>query len=129
MNSKIFALAATFALTLPALTLSIAPTASIAAAPAKLEGYFMDDKVSVEVLSQNGYLTYKGTDLTTGKSISLKRVKIAGSNSRKIYTWSNAGTNYQVIWQPKDPDFVRLQVINPNGSMLTNRLLSREHGC
>lgn len=128
MKAKIFVLAAAFTLSVPALTLAIAP-ASIAAAPAKLEGYFMDDKVSVEVLSSNGYLTYRGTDLGTGKSISLKRVKIAGTADRKIYTWNNSGTRYSVIWQPKDPDYVRLQIVNPNGSTIVNRLLSREHGC
>jgi hypothetical protein len=128
MNAKIFALAAAFTLSVPALTLSLAP-ASIAAAPAKLEGYFMDSKVSVEVLSKNGYLTYRGTDLSTGKSIDLKRVKIAGTSDRRIYTWSNSGTRYSVIWQPQDPDYVRLQVISPNGTTMMNRLLSREHGC
>jgi hypothetical protein len=128
MNAKIFALAAAFTLSAPALTLSIAP-ASIAAAPAKLEGFFMDSKVSVEVLSSNGYLTYRGTDLSTGKSILLKRVKIAGTAERRVYTWSNSGTRYSVIWQPKDPDYVRLQVISPNGATMMNRLLSREYGC
>jgi hypothetical protein len=128
MNAKFFALAAAFTLSVPALALSIAP-ASIAAAPAKLEGYFMDSKVSVEVLSSNGYLTYRGTDLSTGKSISLKRVKVSGNADRKVYTWNNSGTRYSVIWQPKDPDYVRLQIVNPNGSTVMNRLLSREHGC
>jgi hypothetical protein len=129
MNIKLFAAVATFALTVPTLSLAIA-TPSIAAAPAKLEGFFVDSKWSVDVISSNGFLTYKGTDLATGKTLSLKRVKVSGNAERRIYTWNNSGTRYHVIWQPKDPNYVRLQVTQPNGAVIVDRLLSRaEDGC
>lgn len=129
MNIKLFAVIATFALTVPTLSLAIA-TPSIAAAPAKLQGFFVDSKWSVDVMPSDGFLTYRGTDLATGKSLSLKRVKVSGSADRRVYTWSNSGTRYHVIWQPKDPDYVRLQVTQPDGKLVVDRLLSRqEDGC
>jgi hypothetical protein len=129
MNIKLFAVIATFALTVPTLSLGMA-TPSIAAAPAKLQGFFVDSKWSVDIMPRDGFLTYRGTNLATNKSLSLKRVKVSGSADRRVYTWSNSGTLYNVIWQPKDPDYVRLQVIQPGGKLVVDQLLARqEDGC
>jgi hypothetical protein len=129
MNAKIITLAASiFCLTVPALSLSIAPPA-VAAAPAKLIGYFADSDWSIDVMPQQNSYRYVGTNIKTGKSLTLKRVKVSGTESRRVYSWNNSGTRYHVIWQPKDPDYVRLQVVQPNGEMVIDRLLSRNEGC
>jgi hypothetical protein len=30
---------------------------------------------------------------------------------------------YQVTWKPSDPNFIRVQVTQPNGKLILNRLL------
>jgi hypothetical protein len=128
MNAKIFPLAIAFTLSVPALTLSMV-SASIAAAPNQIEGYFVDSEFGVEVFSENGDFTYRGTDLSTGKSISLKRAKISGTADQRVYTWNNSGTLYRVIWKPQDPDYIMFQVISPNGATMMNRILREDIGC
>jgi hypothetical protein len=127
MNAKIFALVAMFGLSLPAVILPVMP-ASVAQSPEKLQGFFMDKDWGVSVSLDDGVYKYRGTNNHTNKSIELQKVKISGNNQRQVYTWQRGDTKYLVIWQPKDPDFVRLQV-SENGRMLINRLLQREHGC
>jgi hypothetical protein len=128
MNAKIFALVALFGLSLPTVMLSATP-AAVAQAPEKLQGFFMDKDWGISVFLEEGAYKYRGTNNHTSKSIELTRVKIAGTNQRQVYTWQKGSTKYQVVWQPKDPDFVRLQV-SENGRMLVNRLLQRqEEGC
>ena len=58
-----------------------------------------------------------GDSLLTGTGLILKRLLIHN-------TWRNGDHRYQVVWQPSDPMFIRLQVFEPNGSEVLNRLLS-----
>jgi hypothetical protein len=127
MNAKALALTAILGLTIPAVFLPFTPVAT-AKAPVKLQGFFMDQDWSVDVTLDQGVHKYRGTNLKTNSSIELKRSKMSGSNQRQVYTWKKGSTQYHVIWQPQDPDFVRLQV-SENGRVLVDRLLTREHGC
>jgi hypothetical protein len=126
MNAKTLALTAILGLTIPAVVLPFTPAAE-AKAPVKLQGFFMDQDWSVDVGIDQGIHKYRGTNLKTNSSIELKRSKISGSNQRQVYTWKKGNTQYHVIWQPQDPDFVRLQV-SENGRISVDRLLTREHG-
>jgi hypothetical protein len=127
MNAKTLALTVILGLAVPTVSLSFT-SAATAKAPVKLQGFFMDGDWSVDVTLDRGVHKYRGTNLKTNNSIELQRSKISGSDRRQIYTWKKGSTQYHVIWQPQDPDFVRLRV-SDNGRILVDRLLARESGC
>lgn len=104
-------------------------TASAIAAPEMPQGLFMDRDWGVNLEFKAGTYHYRGTNHRTGKTLELAGASVSGTNTRRIYTWNNAGTRYRVIWQPKDRDYIRLQVIDPNGTERLNRLLAIEYGC
>jgi hypothetical protein len=116
-----------FGLATPLLTQAIAPMAAVAESN-QLNGAFSDREWDISVYYQNNSYQYRGQQRGTAKSIQLSGATIARDGQRKIYTWNNNGTRYQVVWQPQDPDYIRLRVITPRGEVL-NRLLSREEGC
>ena len=70
----------------------------------------------------NGY-TY------SGKKNGRRGIKISGgrlikSGGKHFYKWNNAGTIYQIVWQPTDPHFARLQAFDLRGKEIFNELMS-----
>lgn len=45
------------------------------------------------------------------------------SNGKKIYTWVQKGAQYKITWNPRDPGFARLEIINNSGIKIVNTLL------
>lgn len=88
-------------------------------------GNFSDDNWLISLWYENSTYHYKGTNLRTGDSISLQGVRVSGSHQRHVYTWKNGNYLYQVTWQPRDFYYIRLQVFDPNGKQLLNRLLTK----
>jgi hypothetical protein len=133
MNTKILALLASFCLTAP--TLSLATTSASNAAPVELNGYFVDSRGrdngdwNFQTCAKKGALKEIEIGSDNGR-VRLKRVKISGTNSQRIYTWRNSKALYQVTWQTKDPDHVRFRVFKPSGKMIVNTQMNRDFdGC
>ena len=57
--------------------------------------------------------------------IHLDGATVGGTKIRHVYTWEKEGRKYIVIWQPTDERFVRLQVIQSNGVLAENVLLTQ----
>lgn len=87
-------------------------------------GNFQNNKWLISLRLENNQLTYTGRSRKDGKSLYLKGSRISGNNQRKIFTWNNGNYRYQVIWQPNDPNYIRLKVLN-SGRELLNELLSK----
>jgi hypothetical protein len=116
-----------FGLATPLLTQSILPTVAVAGSN-RPEGSFKDADWHVILSRQNNSYHYQGISLETGTSIELAGAKVSGTPQRRVYTWNNEGTKYQVVWQSKDPDFVRVKVVSSRGRTILNRLLTRGEG-
>jgi hypothetical protein len=54
--------------------------------------------------------------------------KLTKSGGKHFYKWTKGGNVYQVTWQPADPYFARIQVFNPSGKEVFNRLLYAMQG-
>ena len=89
-------------------------------------GSFLDREWNIAVVYRNNSYHYIGYNLRTGKSIELAGAVVAGDPQRKVYTWNNNGTLYQVTWQPQDPNYIRVRVIS-SGREVLNRLLTRDN--
>lgn len=123
MNIQATALAAILGLCTPTITTLVTNTPAVAA-PRFPNGTFTDQEWSVSVSFENNSFRYRGQNLMTGDSISLSGARVSGNSQRRIYTWRNGATRYQVSWRPSDPDFIRVQVFAPNGKEVLNRLLA-----
>jgi hypothetical protein len=88
------------------------------------DGDFFDREWNISVYYQNNSYHYTGYNRRTGRSIELSGAVVSGDRQRKVYTWNNDGTWYQVIWQPQDPNYIRVRVI-ASGREVLNRLLPR----
>jgi hypothetical protein len=113
-----------FGLATPLLTQTLAPTIAVAGS-ARPEGTFRDTEWQLSLSRQNNSYHYQGLNIETGTSIELAGAKVSGSSQRRIYTWNNEGTKYQVVWQAGDPDFIRVKVVSSRGKTILNRLLRR----
>jgi hypothetical protein len=118
-----------FGLATPLLTQAISPMVAVAKMTSP-DGAFVDQEWTITVAYVNNTYQYSGYNSQTKKSIQLSGATVLRDGQRKIYTWNNGGTRYQVVWQSQDPDYVRVRVTTPNGKEVLNRLLSRsEEGC
>lgn len=130
---KIFNLTAALILgcCVPLLTQALAPSLAVAVtANARPEGSFGDGEWQVTLLRQNNSYRYYGYNYKHKASIELGGARVSGTAQRRIYTWNNEGTKYQVVWQSKDPNYLRVKVISNSGKTVLNRLLQRaEEGC
>jgi hypothetical protein len=115
-----------FGLATPLLTQALAPVVAVAGAN-RPEGSFSDGEWRVNLIRENNSYRYQGINIDTGTSIELAGAKVSGNSSRRIYTWNNEGTKYQVVWQSKDPNYVRVKVVGNSGRTILNRLLSRTY--
>jgi hypothetical protein len=90
-------------------------------------GTFVSGEWTVDVFYNNNTYSYSGRN-TSGSSISLSGATVRRDGDKRIYTWNNGGTRYQVVWQSKDPDFIRVRVTTPQGREVLNRLMRRAEG-
>jgi hypothetical protein len=124
-----------FGLATPLLAQAIAPTIAIAQSnnvrANNPDGVFKGGDFTVAVYYRNGTYQYDGRGLgDASNSIHLAGATVVRDGQRKVYTWNNSGTRYQVIWRAQDPDFIRVRVTTPRGKEVLNRLFSRcEQGC
>jgi hypothetical protein len=129
-KSQILALSIAFGITVPTIAIVSQPaTAQIRNAAANSpNGNFRGGEWNVGVYYRNNTYQYFGVN-AAGKSIELSGATVRRDGARRIYTWNNGGTRYQVVWQPQDPDFIRVRVTTPQGKEILNRLLSRQEDC
>ena len=130
MKNPLLACFLCLGLTTPLIGQSIAPASAnslssqvamaVNAAPS---GPYSDSDWEVYVNYAGGTYNYYGTNRNDGSNISLSGAVVSGTKSRRIYTWNNSGTKYRVTRQAKDPNTIRLQVINSKGKVMLNRLL------
>jgi hypothetical protein len=107
----------------PLLMQTIAPISAIAQ-PSLTAAAFADAEWRVTVVPTTDGYTYSGLHKRTKRYIYLTGGNVSGTPERRVYTWNNRGTLYQVTWQPSDPGFARVKVKTPSGEAL-NRLLPR----
>jgi hypothetical protein len=122
MNIKAIALAAILGLSVPTIAVLTLNSPAIAA-PQFPTGTFMDDTWSVALWFENNSYFYQGKNMKTGASLMLSGATTSGNNQRRVFTWRNGPSRYQVVWQPSDPNVIRVQVFSPNGKQILNRLL------
>jgi hypothetical protein len=115
----------------PLVAISTNPTVAVAQTTTSTltnpDGFFSDREWSVGVSYRNNTYHYNGR--RANSSIELAGATVVRDGQRKVYTWNNSGTRYQVIWRSLDPDYIRVRVTTPNGKEVLNRLLAREDGC
>ena len=116
-----------FGLATPLFTQALVPMVAVAEAN-NLEGSFSDREWDISVYYRNNTYQYRGQLRGLDKSIELSGATVLRDGNRKIYTWNNNGTRYQVVWQRQDPDYIRVRVTTPRGKEILNRLLSRCEG-
>ncbi|HIK04732.1 MAG TPA: hypothetical protein IGS40_08455 [Trichormus sp. M33_DOE_039] len=125
MNIRAIALATILGISAPAMIDVAVSHQAVAATFDYPEGEFVDRDWSVNLSFQSNVYYYYGQNRNNGSNISLGGVKASGNKQRQVYTWNNNGTRYQVTWRPSDPYFIRVQVINPRGRVILNRVLQR----
>jgi hypothetical protein len=122
MNLQALTLATLLGLSVPAIADLTLPSPVIAQSNAPL-GTFDDGEWSVTIDYYDNAYTYYGRNLRTGNTLTLRGAVIAGTPERRLYIWRNGDYTYQVAWRPSDPRFLRLQVLDPRGQEILNRLL------
>jgi hypothetical protein len=122
------ALATALLIATPTIAASLFVAPAVAAPEQRLDGVFGDDQWTVVVSYNRNTYRYTANKIGSQNSIDLAGATLDGTRDRRIYTWNNGRTRYQAIWQPKDPDFVRIRVLSPNGKEVFNRLLARQEG-
>lgn len=86
------------------------------------QALFIRDGWEVKIARDGNRFIYSGGE--SGKrGISLANGRLVKSGNKHLYKWNNGGTIYQVTWQPADPNFARVQVFDPNGSEIFNKLM------
>jgi hypothetical protein len=113
-----------FGLGMPSIAQPIQPSAVVAQA-SRPDGAYLDRDWTVSIYYANNSYHYTGFKHRNQSSIELAGATLSRDGSRRIYTWNNSGTRYQIVWQPQDPDFIRVRVTSPSGKEILNRLLRR----
>ncbi|MBD2425827.1 hypothetical protein [Phormidium sp. FACHB-1136] len=125
MNFRALTLSALLGLSAPMVAGELFNPAPVAA-QSLMMGDYMNDNWFISLWFENGTMHYQGTDRRRpNNSMYLSGATESGTRDRQIYTWRNGGHRYQVTWRPSDPDYIRLQVFDPNGRELVNNLLER----
>jgi hypothetical protein len=130
-HRNLAALAIAFGLTIAAL----APAAiaqPVAAQQPKLDaratnpnGTFVSGEWTVSISYDNDTYTYSARNSSTRNWLLLSAGKVRREGDKNIYTWNNNGAGYQVIWQPQDPDFIRVRVTLLELGEVMNRLMRK----
>ncbi|WP_013321258.1 hypothetical protein [Gloeothece verrucosa] len=124
MNFKGVTLATLIGLAVPAIA-TVSDTPSMVAQTSYPSGTFEDSVWSVTINYSNNVLSYEGKNKQNGNNLSLRGAKVGGDAQRRVYTWVNGDTTYQVAWRPSDPNFIRVQVFDSKGKETLNRLLKK----
>lgn len=124
MNYKAMTLAAILGISTPAI-IDVAMTQPALAQKFNYpKGTFTDKDWRVTLSFDNNVYYYYGENRRKPNSyINLSGAVASGNNNRQVYTWNNNGMRYRVSWRPSDPSFIRVQVINPKGKEVLNRVL------
>ncbi len=122
MKFQAMVLATILGLATPAIADTALSTHAVAQANSPV-GMYGDGEWSVTIGYNNNAFSYYGENLRTGDSINLRGARVSGNSQRRIYTWTNGDVRYQVAWQPRDPEVIRVQVFNGRGREILNRLL------
>ncbi|KST65489.1 hypothetical protein [Mastigocoleus testarum] len=131
MNIKAIALASVIGLSAPVVTQVAFNTQTASAVPVDFvrpKGAFMDASEQWVVwlkLNEFGVYTYEAQNRKTGDYLTLKNPEISGNRRRYTYTFKNGKYRYVIAHQPKDAEFIRLTVVNPQGYTILNRLMER----
>lgn len=131
MNIKAIALASVIGLSAPAITAVTFNTQSASAMPTDFvrpKGAFMDVNEQWIVwlkLNEFGVYSYEAQNRKSGDFLTLKNPEISGNKQRYTYTFKNGNYRYVIAHQPKDPEFIRLTVVNPQGRTILNHLMER----
>jgi hypothetical protein len=129
MNIKVIVLAAIIGLSTPTV-MDISNSHAVLAAQQRFDypnGTFGDQEWSITLNYSDYTYSYSGANQHTGSNIYIdSQPKLSGNRQRQMYIWKNGQHRYQVTWRPKDPDFIRVQVISPNGKEILNRLLPKQ---
>jgi hypothetical protein len=112
----------------PLCTQAIFPMTAIAEEH-DVTGCYRDSEWQVVVYRQNGSYYYYGKQNKSDRVIRLPNARISTDGLRQIYTWNNRGTRYQVVWQHRDPDFIRVRVVTPRSKEVLNRLIQSGTEC
>lgn len=124
MNIKAIILATMVGFATPIVVEGVA-NLRVLANPSFPSGNFGDDLWLITLSYENNVRRYYGQNLKTGDTIDLSGSNVSENNQRWVYTWLNDKYRYQVAWQPKEPDVIRLQILSPSGKIILNRLLQR----
>lgn len=83
---------------------------------------FINNDWEVTIGKNGNRYTYASRQ--TGKpGIGLSGGRLSRSGGKHYYTWNNRGTVYQVTWQPQDPNYARVRVLDPRGREIFNKLM------
>jgi hypothetical protein len=94
----------------------------VQSSPSITDYAFSDGEWVIKIKRRGRDLIYDGLNTAAGQGIKITGGRKSGTKSRHVYTWRNKGTIYNVIWQPADPTFARVQVSN-NGRVVLDKLL------
>ncbi|GCL37022.1 MAG: hypothetical protein ACKO9I_09060 [Sphaerospermopsis kisseleviana] len=124
MNYKAITLAAILGISTPAIIDVAMPQPALAQKFNYPKGNFGDKDWEVSLSFDNNVYYYYGENRRNRNSnINLSGAVTSGTNDRQVYTWNNNGMKYRVTWRPSDPNFIRLEVVNPGGKVILNRIL------
>ena len=123
------AIAAIIGLATPTLFTSFNPAPVMAQSEQKLSGVFIDRIWNVSIAYDRNTYRYRANSMGDETGIDLAGAVVGGTSDRRTYTWNNGGTRYQVSWQKKDPDFIRVRIFSPSNKEIFNRLLKRQEDC
>ena len=116
---------------------SAAPEVAVAQYAERAQGTFvsLDGDTSVELFDSPASLVdpepsynYIEHDLDRDAVFTLEFGEEARTwvEDRHVYVWYRSEYRYFVAWQPADPAFIRVTLIDPNGVQIFNELFERE---
>lgn len=127
MNLKAIALASILGISTPVIADITLGTQTFAQVSAPV-GMYGDGTWMVTINYSQNALNYEGKNMRTGNSLKLRGARFGGNSDRRVYTWINGDVQYQVAWQPGEPEVIRLQVFDGEGRETLNRLLYQMKG-
>lgn len=86
---------------------------------------FVDSNWGLRVYRTGSSYTYSLKNFKTEKYFELKRGRLTKVNGKHYYRWHNRGTIYQVTWNPRDPDYARVEAFQ-QGKQVFNQLLKQD---
>ncbi len=131
MNIKVIVLASIIGLSAPAITDIAFNSQSAMAMPidtVRPIGAFIDTNQEWLVklnLDEFGFYTYNAQNKKNGSSLTLKDPEISGDSKRYTYTFKSNNYRYIIAYQPSDKKTIRLTVVNPQGTTILNKMMTK----